>query len=115
RLADAGLAYHRGHLTAATTGKPKGITKLRQLARAPDKLGQTARSVCVEARADRVGSGKLVNPNGALSPFTRIGPRALTWTKSMHSTSVVGVSKVVPASASCSIRLARCVFWPTAV
>ena len=61
RLADPGFANHRDHLAAPAARQLERLAELRQFARAPDELGQTACGVCLEARANRIGTGKLVN------------------------------------------------------
>ena len=52
---------------------------------------------------------------GSLSPLIGTGPSGVTWTKPSARCSVAPVSRMLPGAASCSMRAARCVVWPTAV
>ena len=51
---------------------------------------------------------------GLAIPLTGTGPIGTTWTNPSASRSVSAVSRVEPGVASCSMRAARCVVWPTA-
>jgi hypothetical protein len=51
----------------------------------------------------------------SLRPLMGTGPSGVTWTKPSVSCSVSAVSRMLPGAASCSMRAAKWVVWPTAV
>src|SRR5580765_2745041 len=92
-----------------------GAAELLQLRVAADEPRQPAAGACLKTGPRRARPRHLVNLHRVASPLTGTGPSALTATKSSTSSRVDAVSRMLPGLASCSIRPARWVVWPTAV
>ena len=71
-------------------------------------------AVSVRGTGHNVAGISLCDGGMVIGPFTGNCPRALTWTRPSAGRRVAAVSRILPGVASCSMRAARCVVWPTA-
>ncbi len=116
RLAHARLADHGDHLAVARLGPVEGAAELLQLGVAADEAREPPRGRGLEAGAAAPAPTSSNTSTGSPSPLTGTGPSGVTWTKpSASAQRLGGEPDACRASASCSMRAARCVVWPTAV
>ncbi len=116
-LPDARLADHGDDLAVPGLGPLQGLTELLQLAVAADETGQPPRGGGLEPRSAPTRRRPARRPRSApASPFTGTGPseRHLDVALGQLAASPA-VSRMLPGVASCSMRAARWVVWPTAV
>ena len=114
RLPHARLADQRHHLTMSRPSPLQRLLQRRQLLLPSHEAGEPARCTGLQASTDGTGPDQLKDLHGLSQPLTGNCPRALTWTSPSASLRVAAVSRILPGVASCSMRAARCVVWPTA-
>ena len=86
----------------------------RQFLLPPDEAGEPACRAGLQTPTDRTGPDQLKDLHRVGEPLTGNCPRALTCTRPSTNLRVAAVSRILPGVASCSMRAARCVVWPTA-
>ena len=116
RLADAGLADHRHDLAVPLA---RLLQRRAQRARSPRRDRRSASAPRGGGLQPRVRTGPAPVSSkisiGVRQPLDRHGPERLHLDEALGEGSVSGVSRIVPGSAICSMRAARCVVCPTAV
>ena len=111
-----GLADDRHDLPVAVAGELLGAAELLQLGVAADEARQPARGGRLEPRPRRARPRQLVDLDGVGQPLHRHGAERLHLDVALGQLQRRRASgRCCPGSASCSIRAARCVVWPTAV
>ena len=116
RLAHPRLADDRRHLTVTVAGELLGAAELLQLGVAADEARQPAPGGRLQAGSRRARPRHLVDLHRRRRAPSPARGRATSPRRSPRpAPASSGVITIAPGSASCSIRAARCVVWPTAV
>ena len=115
RLAHAGLAHQRHDL--AVPGLPPAPAPdagPRARAAVPTKRVSPRAAAAWKRRRSALAPTSSKTSTGSGKPFTGTGPRAFTRTSPSTNPRVLGVSRMLPGVAICSMRAARTVVSPTA-
>ena len=113
RLAHARLPDHGDHLAVAQAGPVESVAELLQLCVPADKAREPPPRRGLEAGAGGAGPRQLEHLDRLAEPLDR--RRAERSDLDEARRSVPAVSRMLPGAASCSMRAARCVVWPTAL
>jgi hypothetical protein len=115
RLAQARLPDHGDHLTMPPARPVERAAELLRLCGAAGEAREPPPRRGLEPGTGGAGPHQIETSIGSASPLIGTGPSAVTWPKPSAKRSVSAVSRMLPGAASCSMRAARCVVWPTAV
>src|SRR5262245_24147239 len=114
-LADAGLAHDGDDLAVAA---PRLLQRRAELAHfdvAPDEAAQAPARGRLKPRPRLPGRDEVVDLNGSVEALDGNGAEGLDLHEALGQARVSAVMRTVPGRASCSMRAATCVVWPTAV
>ena len=116
RLAHPGLAHDGDHLAVAGAGLVEHPAQVLDLGVAADEAREASERRGLQARPRRARPRQLEDLDGVGEPLHRDRAERLHLDVALGQRAASrAVSRIVPGSASCSIRAARCVVWPTAV
>src|SRR6266508_1810690 len=114
RLAHAGLAHQRHHLAVPGLRLRQRLVQGVELVLPPDEARQPRAAAACKRRRSALAPTSSKTSTGYGKPLTGTGPRACTRTSPSTKPRVLGVRRMLPGVAICSIRAARTVVSPTA-
>jgi hypothetical protein len=115
RLPDARLADEGDYLTVALARALQRAPQLLQLSVAPHEPREPARRRAFEPRPHGARAHDFIDVDRLAHALDLDGSQRLDGDVALGRRRVSGATTIDPGAASCSIRAARWVVWPTAV
>ena len=109
-----GLAHQGHHLAVARARLGQRLLQGGEFRLTPDKAGEAPRRRGLEAAVQRAGPDQLEDLHRRVESLDRHRPEGGDPHQPLDQPRVAAVSRMVPGVASCSMRAAKCVVWPTA-